>query len=91
MDDVIKVILKSNSKKIFSVWCHPCKYILKQGIEVHLKYLTNVINYSLKESTFLDELKQSEVIPVFKKPDLYRRRIIDQRVYYHTHQKSLKE
>ena len=56
-----------------------------------LKYLTNIINYSLKESTFLDELKQSEVIPVFKKPDLYRRRIIDQRVYYHTYQKSLKE
>ena len=42
--------------------------ILKQTIEVHLKYLTNTIN-SLKESTFPGELKKSEVIPVYKKLD----------------------
>ena len=40
--------------------------ILKQTKEVHLKYLTNTINHSLKESTFCDELKQSEVILVYK-------------------------
>ena len=34
-----------------------------------MKYLTNTINNSLKESTFADELKQSEVIPVYKKLD----------------------
>ena len=34
-----------------------------------MKYLTNTINNSLKESTFPDELKQSEVIPVYKKLD----------------------
>ena len=34
-----------------------------------MKYLTNTINHSLKESTFPDELKQSEVIPVYKKLD----------------------
>ena len=38
-------------------------------MEVHLKYLTNTINHSLKECTFPDELKQSEVIPVFQKLD----------------------
>ena len=43
--------------------------ILKQTIEVYLKYLTNTINHSLKESTFPDELKQSEVMPVYKKLD----------------------
>ena len=32
-----------------------------------MKYLTNNINHSLKESTFPDELKQSEVIPAYKK------------------------
>ena len=32
--------------------------------EVHLKYLTNTINHSLKKST--NELKQSEAIPVYK-------------------------
>ena len=34
-----------------------------------MKYLTNIINHSLKESTFPDELKQSEVMPVYKKLD----------------------
>ena len=45
--------------------------ILKQYIEleVHLKYLTNTTNHSLKNSNFPDELKQSEVIPVYKKLD----------------------
>ena len=31
-----------------------------------MKYLTNTINHSLKESTFPDELKQFEDIPVYK-------------------------
>ena len=68
--------------------------ILKQTTKVHLKYLTNTINHSLKESTFPDELKQSEVIPVYKNLTLYRRRIIDQWVYYLTYyltQKFLRE
>ena len=34
-----------------------------------MKYLTNTINNSLKEFVFPDELKQSEVIPVYKKLD----------------------
>ena len=38
-------------------------------MEVHLKYLTNTINHSLKESAFPDELKQSEVIPIYQKLD----------------------
>ena len=33
--------------------------ILKQTIDVHLKHVTNTTNYSFKESTFPDELKQS--------------------------------
>ena len=34
-----------------------------------MEYLTNTIENSLKESSFPDELKQSEVVPVYKKPD----------------------
>ena len=34
-----------------------------------MKYLTNTINNSLNESTFPDQLKQSEVVPVYKKLD----------------------
>ena len=43
--------------------------ILKHTIEVNLKYLMNCINHSLQKSTFPHELKQSEVIPVYKKLD----------------------
>ena len=68
MDQVKKIVLKLNSKKSSTYGAIPAN-ILKQTIEVHLKYLTNTINHSLKESTFLDELKQSEVIPVYKKLD----------------------
>ena len=68
MDEVKKIVLKLNSKKSSTYGAIPAS-ILKQTIEVHLKYLTNTINHSLKESTFPDELKQSEVIPVYEKLD----------------------
>ena len=68
MDKVKKVVLKLNSKKSSTYGAIPAS-ILNQTIEVPLKYLTNTINHSLKESTFPDELKQSEVIPVYKKLD----------------------
>ena len=65
MDEVKKIVLKLNSKISSKYHAIPAS-ILKQTIEVHLKYLTNTINHSLKESTFPDELKQSEVTPVYK-------------------------
>ena len=68
LDEVNKVVLKLNSKKPSTYGAIPAS-ILKQTIEVHLKYLTNTINHSLKESTLPDKLKQSEVIPVHKKRD----------------------
>ena len=40
-----------------------------------MKYLTNTINHSLKVSTFPDQLKQSEVIPVCKKLDPFLKEI----------------
>ena len=56
MDEVKKVVLKLNSKKSLTYGAIPAS-ILKQTIEDHLKYLTNSINHSLKESTFPDKLK----------------------------------
>ena len=56
-----------------------------------MKYLTSIINHSVKESTFPDELKQSKVITAYKNLTLYRRRIRDELVYYCTYQKSLRE
>ena len=68
IDKVKKVVFKLNSKKFSTYEAIPAS-ILKQTIGVHLKYLTNTINHSLRESTFPDELKQFEVIPVYKKLD----------------------
>ena len=66
MDEVKKVVSKLNSKK-YSTYGAISASILKQTLEVHMKYLANTINHSLKESTFPDELKQFEVISVYKK------------------------
>ena len=65
MDEVKKVVLKLNIKKSSTYGAIPAS-ILKQTIEVYLKYLRKTINHSLKEHTFSNELKQSEVIPVYK-------------------------
>ena len=51
MDEVKKVVLKLNSKNSSTYAAIPAS-ILKQTIEVHLKYLTNTINHSLKVSIF---------------------------------------
>ena len=77
MDEVKKEVLKLNSKKSFIYGAIPAS-ILKQTIEVHLKYLTNTINNSLKESTFPDELNNLNLYQYIKNLTLYRRRIIDQ-------------
>ena len=43
--------------------------ILKQCVNAYLPHLTNSINYSIQHSNFPQELKLSEVIPVYKKLD----------------------
>ena len=40
---------------------------LKQCVDAYLPYLTDSINYSLREITFPEEHKNSELIPVYKK------------------------
>ena len=55
MDEVKKEVLKFNSKKSSTYVAIPTS-ILKQPIKVNLKYLTNTIKNSLKESTFPAEL-----------------------------------
>ena len=43
--------------------------ILKQSIEIHLPFLTNSINYTIKNGEFPDKLKKSKIIPLYKKED----------------------
>ena len=43
--------------------------ILKQCVNAYLPHLTNSINHSIQHSNFPQELKLSEVIPVYKRLD----------------------
>ena len=47
--------------------------ILKQYVNAYLPHPTNSINYSIQHSNFPEEMKLSEVIPVYKKLDLLQR------------------
>ena len=66
MDDVKKEVLNLNPKKSPTSGTIPVA-ILKQTIDVHLQHLTNAINHTLQTNCFPDKLKQSEVIPIYKK------------------------
>ena len=67
-DNVRKGIRNLNVKKSSTYGSIPAS-ILKQCVDAYLLYLTGSINYSLRESTFPEELKHSQVIPVYKKLD----------------------
>ena len=68
LNDVKKEVLNLNPKKS-STSGTILVIILKQTIDVHLQYLTNVINYALQTNRFPHKLKQSKVIPVYNKLD----------------------
>ena len=67
-DDVRKEMRNLKVKKLSTYGSIPAS-ILKQCVDAYLSYLTDSFNYSLRESTFPEELKHSEVIPVYKELD----------------------
>ena len=67
-DEVRKIIQTSNKKKSTINCCIPAKH-LTESSDMHLSFLTDIINQSLKNDIFPDELKLAEVIPLFKKAD----------------------
>ena len=67
-DDAKIEIRNLNVKKLSTYGSIPAS-ILKQYVDAYLLYLTDSISYSLRESTFPEEPKHSEVIPVHKKLD----------------------
>ena len=42
---------------------------LTESVDIYLPFLTDIIDQSLKNGMFPDELKLAEVIPLFKKAD----------------------
>ena len=62
----VKKIENLDTKKSSTYGSVPAT-ILKQCVNAYLPNLTNSINYSIQHSSFPQELKLSEVIPVYKK------------------------
>ena len=67
-NEVKKEIENLDTKKSSTYGSIPAT-ILKQCVNAYLTYLTNSINYSVQHSSFPQELKLSEVIPVYKRLD----------------------
>ena len=68
LHDVKKEVLNLNLKKSSTSGTIPLTF-LKQNVDVNLQHFENTINHTLQENCFPDKLKQSEVIPVYKKLD----------------------
>ena len=67
-NEVKKEIENLDTKKSSTYGSIPAT-ILKQCVNAYLPHLTNSLNYSIQHSNFPQELKLSEVIPVYKKLD----------------------
>ena len=67
-----KLIENLDTKKSSTYGSIPA-IILKQCVNAYLPHLTNSIRYSIQHSSFPQELKLSEVIPVNKKLDLLQK------------------
>ena len=67
-DDVRKEVCGLNIKKLLTHGSI-CASILKQCFDAYLPHLTDSFNFSLRKSTFPEELKHSEEILVFRKLD----------------------
>ena len=67
-EEVKKVIKSLNKKKAAISTCIPVK-ILVDSIDTYLPVLTDIINNSVRNDTFPDELKLAEVTAIFKKAD----------------------
>ena len=67
-DLVRKEIMKLDGSKttpIGDIYVH----ILKSTVDIHLPFITNSIDLSIKKGCFPEELKLAEVSPIFKKKD----------------------
>ena len=67
-NEVKKIIKSLNTKKCALSSCISVS-ILINSIDTYLSILTDIINDSIKNGVFPDELKLAEVIPLFKKAD----------------------
>ena len=63
---VRKIILSLNGSKATPVGDIPAD-MLKSTVDIHLSFITKIINFSFENDCFSDEQKLAEVSPIFKK------------------------
>ena len=68
-NDIVRKEIRNLNVKKSSMYGSIPASILKQSVDAYLPYLKGTTNYSLRENTFPEELKRSEVIPLYKKLD----------------------
>ena len=67
-DEILKEISKLDGSKATPVGDIPAE-MLKSANDVHVSLLTKIIDSSIRNGCFPDELKAAEVTPIFKKND----------------------
>ena len=67
-DEVQKIIMNLDGSKATPVGDIPTD-MLKQAIDIHLLIMTQIINMSIDNNCYPEDLKLAEVSPVFKKKD----------------------
>ena len=67
-EEVKKVIKSLNKKKSAISSCIPVK-VLIDSVDTYVPIFTDIINSSIRNGTFPEELKLAEVTPLFKKAD----------------------
>ena len=67
-EEVKKVIKSLNKKKSAISSCIPVKVLL-DSVDTYLPIFTDIINSSIRNGTFPEELKLAEMTPIFKKAE----------------------
>ena len=69
-EEVKKVIKSLNKRKSTISSCIPVK-VLIDSVDTHLPIFTDIVNSSVRNGTFPEELKLAEVTPLFKKANVF--------------------
>ena len=69
-EEVKKVIRSLNEKKSAISSCVPVRVMI-DSVDTYLPMFTDIINSSIRNSLFPEELKLAEVTPLFKKADRF--------------------
>ena len=69
LSKVVNKTIKSSNKKTSTISsCIPVK-VLIDSIDTYLPIFTDIINSSIRNGTFPEELKLAEMTPIFKKAE----------------------